>query len=216
MRHLLGTSTILLALLLLQSTAWAQITKEEKKFWKDKAKMYVKNPVALKAEFENYQDQIKDLKARNKTLTEKASSQQNSEQLDSLRWALIQLEGENQALNNQIDKMKLTIGSQTEVMTQNIKTGLIYRVQIGAYVFHEMENAPGEAKDFVAERADGFNKYMIGMFRTYDECDEFRGELAKLGIKDAWIVPYIDGVRVTINEANEYLKNQGQTTFMNN
>jgi hypothetical protein len=32
--------------------------------------------------------------------------------------------------------------------------------------------------------------------------------LRKIGVKDAWIVPYLDGVRVTMDEAKEYLRKQ--------
>ena len=97
-----------------------------------------------------------------------------------------------------------------------IQPGLVYRVQIGAYVFYEMDNPPVNAGDFVAERADGFNKYVIGSYRTYEEAGEFKDEIRKMGIKDAWVVPYIDGVRVTIEEANTYLGNQGKTSLLNN
>jgi hypothetical protein len=29
-----------------------------------------------------------------------------------------------------------------------------------------------------------------------------------MGLKDAWVVPYVDGVRVTIEEATEYQQRQ--------
>ncbi|MEL6670974.1 MAG: hypothetical protein AAFR61_02250 [Bacteroidota bacterium] len=216
MRHTRGIFVLLLAIGLLPATMSAQISKEEKKFWKDKAKMYTKNPVALKAEFENYQEQIKDLKLRNKTLQGKVSNVQNSDVVDSLRWALIQMEGELQAARTQIEKLREVAKTQNVVLQEGIKTGLVYRVQIGAYVFHEMQGAPAsDQQDFVAERADGFNKYLIGQFRTYQECEDFRNGLRKMGIADAWIVPYIDGVRVTIDEANRYRQNEGRTTFLN-
>ena len=178
--------------------------------------MYSRNPLALKAEFENYQEQIKDLKARNKELLNRSASSQNTDLVDSLRWAAIQLEGELQALQAQHERLKAEYQSRRKVSDIGIQPGLVYRVQIGAYVFHEMENVPEEAGDIVAERADGFNKYVIGSFRTYEECESFRDELRTIGINDAWIVPYLDGERVTIQEANDYLAQQGQPSFLNN
>lgn len=204
------------ALAMMVPDASAQVSKEERKFWKQKAKMYSKNPLALKAEFENYQEQIKDLKARNKELLNRSASSQNTDLVDSLRWAAIQLEGELQALQAQHDRLKAEYQSRRKVSDMGIQPGLIYRVQIGAYVFHEMENMPGESQDILAEKADGFNKYVIGSFRAYDECESFRDELRTIGINDAWIVPYLDGERITIAEANEYLSQQGQTPFINN
>lgn len=216
MRYLPLTVATILALVFTTFNALGQEGKEEKKFWKDKAKMYTKNPLSLKAEFENYQEQIKDLKARNKELMQKGSGEQSSDLIDSLRWALIQMEGELQAQESRADKLDKIAQSQKSVMDMGIQDGLVYRVQIGAYVFYEMSNPPDQGGDFVAERADGFNKYVIGSFREYDEAQAFKDELQKMGMNDAWVVPYIDGVRVTINEANSYLENQGASTFLNN
>ncbi|MDX2250185.1 MAG: hypothetical protein SF052_25605 [Bacteroidia bacterium] len=217
MRYLPVFIFSILALFFQINSVFAQEPDDEKKFWKDKAKMYTKNPLSLKAEFENYQEQIKDLKARNKELMKKGSSTQSSDLVDSLRWALIQMEGELQAQRSQKEKLEKAYQAQKTVNDLGIQAGLTYRVQIGAYVFYEMNNPPEQAGgDFVAERADGFNKYVIGSFRVYDEAQSFRDELRKMGMKDAWVVPYLDGVRVTIDEANAYLEKQGKTTFLNN
>jgi len=206
----------LLALMLLQTAAIGQVSREEEKFWKDKAKMYKKNPLSLKAEFENFQDQIRDLKKRNKELMAQSGSSENSELVDSLRWALIQMEGELQAQRSQKEKLEKAYQAQKKVNDAGVQTGLVYRVQIGAYVFYEMEKTPENSGDFLTERAEGFNKYVIGSFRAYDEAGQFRDELQKMGMNDAWVVPYVDGVRVTIDEANRYLERQEQATFINN
>ena len=216
MRYLPVITLLYFALIFAHTSVFGQIPKEEKKFWKNKAKMYVKNPVSLKAEFENYQEQIKDLKTRNKNLMQKSSDSQSSDLVDSLKWALIQVEGELEALKSQNTKLESAYTAQKTVNDMAIQPGLVYRVQIGAYVFYEMDNPPVNASDFVAERADGFNKYVIGSYRTYEEAGEFKDEIRKMGIKDAWVVPYIDGVRVTIDEANRYLSNQGKTSLLNN
>ncbi|MCB0851836.1 MAG: Ezrin/radixin/moesin family protein [Bacteroidetes bacterium] len=218
MRYLPVVTLLYLILLFAQTSVYSQISKEEKKFWKNKAKMYVKNPLSLKGEFENYQEQIKDLKTRNKDLMQKGSGGggQSSEVVDSLRWALVQAEAELEALKSKNLKLESAYAGQKKVNDMAIQPGLVYRVQIGAYVFYEMDNPPVNAGDFVAERADGFNKYVIGSYRTYEEAGEFKDEIRKMGIKDAWVVPYNDGVRVTIEEANTYLGNQGKTSLLNN
>lgn len=216
MRYASVVSVAICALMLFQGGLFGQdMSKADRNFWKKKAKMYVKNPEALQAEFENFQDQIKDLKRRNKDLMDQASNSQSSDVADSLRWALIESQSEVEALQGQMEKLRRSLQTQKTVNDMGIKAGLVYRVQIGAYVFHEMEANPGDSEDFVVERADGFNKYLIGSFRTYDEAVGFRDELRQMGLSGAWIVPYIDGVRATINEANEYLRNQqNQTSFL--
>lgn len=216
---------LFLGMLLINVTASAQMTKEEKSFWKKKAKLYSKNPLSLKAEFENYQNQIKDLKKQNKELSSNGpSSSQNSISstgnqaglVDSLRFALVQMEGQLQAERNNSQKLQSAYKTQKTVNKMGIQDGLVYRVQIGAFVFYEMENKPGNSDDFLAERSDGFNKYVIGSFRTQNEGDTFRDSLRKIGIKDAWVVPYIDGIRVTMQEADNYLAGQGSQLIMGN
>ncbi|MDP5168718.1 MAG: SPOR domain-containing protein [Bacteroidia bacterium] len=215
MKFLLRTCLAIFVFALVTPDASAQVSKEETKFWKQKAKMYAGNPLALKAEFENYQEQIKDLKARNKDLLNRSASNQNTDLVDSLRWAAIQVEGELQALQSKYDQLRAEYQSRRKVSDMGIQPGLIYRVQIGAFVFHEMENVKGDSPDIVSEKADGFNKYVIGNFRSYEECEGFRDELKTLGIEDAWIVPYLDGERVSIQEAKDYLARQGKPAFNN-
>jgi len=193
------------------------MSKQEKKFWKDKAKMYVKNPSALKGEFENFQEQINDLKTQ---LRESIATPSTNDEgpvatdegtTDSLRWQLVQLEAQVQNLRRQNERLQSEVATSNKTSQMGIQDGLVYRVQIGAYVFYEMENKPEIGGDFVSERADGFNKYVIGSFRSYEEATAFRQELKKMGLSDPWVVPYIDGIRVTIDEAEQYQGSQGSS-----
>lgn len=200
------------AILAFSSMALAQpANKADEKFWKDKAKAYVKDPMALKAEFENYQNQIKDLKQRNKDLTNQLNTMQSSggPKVDSMKWEIIQLKGELQAMQTQYEKLQAAYQTLKTTEEMGIRSGLVYRVQIGAYVFNDMRNVPVN-DDVIIERADGFNKWVIGSYRTYEEAAKLKEELVKAGLKDAFIVPYIDGIRASIQEADNYLKNQGR------
>ncbi len=173
----------LLFLFLVPSLVTAQkvSSKEEKKFWKNKAKKYVKNPMTLKAEFKNMQDQIDDLKQRNKELTMELSQGAGAE-VDSLRWALIQSQGELDAAQTELQRLRQQYSEQNTQVNSGLRPGLVYRVQIGAYVFHEAQNLPQGSDEFHSERADGFNKYLMGQFRTYEEAALFRDELVTMGL----------------------------------
>lgn len=189
-------------------------TKEDKKFWKKKAKGYVKRPAELKQELENYTKQINDLKNQVATLTAEfdATSGTNSglqALIDSLKWDNVQLKSEKQKTESKLTKMEVALKGEKKANESGVKRGLVYRTQIGAFVNHQMQNTPAGADDFLYEKADGFNKYLVGNFRTQAESEAFALELKKLGIKDAWAVPYIDGIRVTFQEANAYLAKQG-------
>ena len=43
----------------------------------------------------------------------------------------------------------------------------------------------------------------IGIFRDYWEADTFKKYLREMGVKDAWIVPFKDNVRVEIKDVLE-------------
>lgn len=192
------------------SSAIAQDDKAEIKFWKDKAKAYKKNPLALRDEFKNYQDQISDLKRRNKEMAERLSNMGTSgSPADSMRASLQEAQAKLAESQKSFAELEDAYKTLKRTDDMGIRAGLIYGVQIGAYVYYEMENVPADANDVIYEKSDGFNKYVIGNFRTYEESINFRDELRKTGVKDAWVVPYIDGVRVTIDEARRYEANQG-------
>ena len=48
---------------------------------------------------------------------------------------------------------------------------------------------------------DTKNSELIGNFRNYDEAKELSDYFKKIGLKDAWVVPYRDGTRITLKEA---------------
>lgn len=209
----------LFAILMSVSVVTAQIkdkepSKEDIKFWKAKAKGYQKNPMALKHEFDAYQKQIAELKAQIAQMNAEfeakgAETSSYQTQLDSLKWENVHIKSEKYALEKKLSKMEIALKGEKKVNETGTKLGLVYRTQIGAFVNHEMVNAPSNAEDFKHEKSDGFNKYLLGNFRTQQEADAFSAELKKIGIGDAWAVPYIDGIRVTFAEANSYLSKQG-------
>lgn len=195
----------------LQAQDGGEITKEEMKFWKNKTKIYKKRPMQLRAEITNYQNQIKDLKRRNKDLISRVQpggGDVNNDLVDSLRWAVIQLKGDLKKEQADLEKLMAAYRALKETAGMGINPGLVYRVQIGAYVFHDID-AENEHNDIVVERSDGFNKFVIGNFNTYDECNSFKNELRRQGLTDAWIVPYVDGIRVTIDEARSFENSRG-------
>lgn len=92
--------------------------------------------------------------------------------------------------------------------TGQVIPGLVYKVQIGAFrnkdltkYFENSENFGGEVD------ADGTKKYSIGQFKEYWEADAFKKYMREMGVKDAWIVPYFNGNRVSMKDAREGVLN---------
>jgi hypothetical protein len=47
---------------------------------------------------------------------------------------------------------------------------------------------------------DGLQKIVLGRFRDYQKAKQLQTQIQNLGIKDAWIASYEDGVRVPIEQ----------------
>ena len=82
--------------------------------------------------------------------------------------------------------------------------GIVYKVQIGNFKNKDLskyfENNPNFSGDV---DKDGTKKYTLGSFTDYWESDKFKKYLREMGVKDAWIVPYKDGERISIKDALE-------------
>ena len=83
-------------------------------------------------------------------------------------------------------------------------SGLVYKVQIGAFRNKDLskyfDNHPNFGGD---EDGDGTQKFTIGQFRKYWEADTFKKYMREMGVKDAWIVAYQSGQRISMKDARE-------------
>jgi len=170
--------------------AFAQMSKAEKKAWKKKKK--ATNPLAFKQlseEQEEIQQKIKQSKQELELLRLQLGEKDNR---------LAQLREENQKLEQQ---------RQEEVDATSRQgpneRGVFFRVQVGAYETIDLSSRITQEADMKVESEGAIKKYTIGYFNDYWEADKFKKYLQSMGIKDAWIVAYRDGVRVDIKEALE-------------
>ncbi len=181
--------------------------KMEKKLWGQKAKTYKKAPIQLRDDLENLNKQIKDLSAKNKELMSRISA--CNSQVDSLNSVLASKVNEIAALTSKYEKLQAAYEAQKNVTEKNILPGLVYKVQIGAFVHFDINKYLKDTDNFEGETKDGMNKYTLGGFKDFEMAEAFQKDIKILGIKDAWVVPFIDGVRVTHDEAKKFLEKQG-------
>lgn len=85
--------------------------------------------------------------------------------------------------------------------------GLIYRIQIGLLNESILPPLPGGPDAFMIEEVSGVQKYVFGRFETREDAQEFRDLFRKLGVQDAWVVPYLDAQRVDAKIAAAHLEN---------
>lgn len=194
------------ALALSIGLGWAQKKKgdpqkQAKKEWKRKAKQYVKNPLALKAREEGFQKQVQDrdnqiseLQRRNRELAEQLSNLED--QLRARQYSV-------DSLQSEVMRLKAAYEAEKKQSRLDVMPGLVYKVQIGAFRLFDMRKYAQDNPFFESEALGDINRYTIGRFRDLALAEAFQKDLKRLGIRDAWIVPFKDGVRITMKEAKE-------------
>ena len=89
----------------------------------------------------------------------------------------------------------------------NYKKGLTYKVQIAAIkqMYHNSEVLSRFSPASI-EKSQGsdYYKYTVGFYKTFASANELRKELVKNGIVDAFVVPYIDGLRASEDDTKFY------------
>lgn len=179
-------------------------TRAEKKKLKQELKTYRKmKPMEIRSMKLNYENKLKDKNNQAqqfKILQKRVDSLQTL--LNSNGAKLLSLE--SQLLAAQADAASAKKGTAK---------GYYYRVQLGAYKFFDVKSKTNKEDDtFLTETKNEIDKYVVGLFFTLEEADKFKNDIRKLGIKDAFVVPYKDGQRITHKEALEGLKKQNTSS----
>ncbi len=194
-------STILLCLaLLFAGTSFAQLSKQEKKEWKKKAKEYAKAPANLKQFTEDKQSADNQVASLNRRVTElQRSMGEKDARIAELEDQLSQMRSQLSSARAEIAQLKANPAANINPM--DFSRGVVFKVQVGAFknkdlskYFDNNPNFGGEVKENEPQRVT------IGIFRDYWEADEFKKYMREMGVKDAWIVPYRDGQRTEIKD----------------
>lgn len=193
------TAILLLAFGTTATVQAQELSKDEKKEWKNKAKEYKRNPAALKTLSESvdrYKREANEYAAQiNEMEAEKANRRARVAQLEREN---AQLQDKLAATLNEMDQLSMVPPTQPQ-MGNTTMQGLIFRVQIGAF---KKLNIPstldGDDDNMDLEMVDGLQKIIIGKYPDIESADALRNHMQKLGIKDAWVVAYQDGVRVPV------------------
>ncbi len=193
-----------LVLLFAGTQTFAQLSKQEKKEWKKKAKEFKGNPEALKQLTEEKQaadGQVSTLTAQVKQL--QSSNSDKDARIAELEDQLSQSRGELSAARAEIAQLKQSPPAAT-INPMDFSKGVVFKVQIGAFKNKDLSKYFDNNPNFGGEAAEkGDQKLTIGVFRDYWEADTFKKYMRDMGVKDAWIVPYRDGQRVEIKDVLE-------------
>ena len=177
--------------------AQKKLSKEEEKEWKKTAKEYVKNPEALAQLTKDKQE----LQRINNTL--ESDNNLLKTQMNTKDNRIASLESQVDQLSAELEAARLAEPAQpvfthTENSSEMVPMGTIYRVQIGAFE-KDKNKIPSNldtTKDLNLEQGGSLQKIVLGQFTNKDDADRLQKHLKKIGVKDAWVVVYKDGVRV--------------------
>ncbi|WP_340198773.1 SPOR domain-containing protein [Ascidiimonas sp. W6] len=76
----------------------------------------------------------------------------------------------------------------------------VFTVQIAAFEENKLSLLPVSLNNTQMVRNNPFYSYSLGVFETIKEAQSFRYELSKIGFEDAFVVSYVDGKRVKVEE----------------
>ena len=190
-----------LALIFSGMQVFAQLSKKEKKEWKKKAKEYAKNPANLKQLTE--EKQVADVSVT--TLKGDVSKLQSS--ISDKDAKIAELEDQISRMRSELTSVKAELAQLKEnppVNSLDFSKGVVFKVQIGAFKNKDLSKYFENNPNFSGEVKEGEpQKVTIGIFRDYWEADTFKKYLREMGVKDAWIVPFRDAVRVDIKDVLE-------------
>jgi hypothetical protein len=82
-----------------------------------------------------------------------------------------------------------------------IPKGLIFKVQVGAFRNPIPQDLFKGFAPLMGERLDnGITRYTAGLFRDFGNANKAKNEIRKLGYDDAFVVAFMDGVRISFQE----------------
>ncbi len=167
-----------------------KMSKEQQKVWKKKQKsMSVED---FKKKVEGYETAIEENSKLEKQVVSTSQTLIEKERMiDSLQQALADAQ---QAAKSETENADASSSDGKD----DYSKGTVYRVQVGAFRNKDLMKFVGHRRFHAEEDEDGVKKYTIAAFRDYWEADLFKKYLREMGVNDAWIVSYKDGVRVQI------------------
>ncbi|WP_375559584.1 SPOR domain-containing protein [Bernardetia sp. OM2101] len=168
------------------------MSKEQQKVWKKRQKSMSVEEFKKKVEgYETATDEA--YKLEKQVVSTSQALAEREQQIDSLEQALTAATGgANDSSTTENSDASSSNGAD------DYSKGTVYRVQVGAFRNKDLMKFVGHRRFHAEEDQDGVKKYTIAAFRDYWEADLFKKYLREMGVNDAWIVSYKDGVRVQI------------------
>ncbi|HAV25724.1 MAG TPA: hypothetical protein DCX01_06065 [Bacteroidetes bacterium] len=156
------------------------LSKKEKKALKKEIKTYKKDPEKWVSMQNSHKKEIKAL----------------SDEVTDLKAKLATDNAEKQVLADKLVALEAQYASLKKSMpTTTLPAGTVYQVQMGYYQYLDLVSFNDKLKTIKAEEIDGAKRYVIGHFENVMDALQFRNDIKALGINDAFVSQYTNGVR---------------------
>jgi len=199
MKSLALVFTLLLSWSLAPVQAQEELSKDERREWRNRAKEYKRNPAALKALFEDHEAY------RDRALAAEANINQVQSALDAKDRQMAAMEEQIANLNQQLiaaQQAPPPPPNKPDILpTDRVLDGIVFRVQLGAFQQNRLDEGLDTSNNLALEEADNLQKVVVGQFRNYDNAKILRDRLRRMGASDAFIVAYRDGQRISVQDA---------------
>lgn len=127
-----------------------------------------------------------------------------------------EMEKQKQMGQQELEKLRTQlIGARKQLKAANLaladqekRQGLVFRVQIGILQGEGLPLMLSDPAAFMIEEEGEIQKYILGSFRDYEQALSFRDAIRTMGLPDAWVVPYLDGIRTDIQTAEQFQATQ--------
>ena len=119
-----------------------------------------------------------------------------SDEVTDLKAKLATDNAEKRVLADKLVALEAQYASLKKSMpTTNLPAGTVYQVQMGYYQYLDLVSFNDKLKTIKAEEIDGTKRYVIGHFETVMDALQFSNDMKALGISDAFVSQYTNGVR---------------------
>lgn len=188
---------LLVVIILFATTAsaiLAQTAQADKKALKKELKTYKKmKPIQIRQMKLNYEAKLASMTALQMELTKSQTREDSLQRLYNANSSRMKM------MEKEVAAAK-SAGSESSLDAK----GVVYRVQVGAYAKNDVKSKfKSEDGTVNAENTEGLDKYTIGFFRNFADAENFKNEIRKMGLRDAFIVAYNDGVRVPVGSVKK-------------
>ena len=156
------------------------LSKKEKKALKKEIKTYKKDPQKWVSMQNSHKKEIKVL----------------SDEVTALKAKIAANNAEKQVLADKLVALEAQYAFLKKSMpTTELPAGIVYQVQMGYYQYLDLVSFNDKLKTIKAEEIGGAKRYVIGHFENVMDALQFSNDIKALGINDAFVSQYKNGVR---------------------